>query len=132
MSFTPYITYEEYVKLGGKVSEDAFPNLERKAQRELDAITFDRIKKLTTIPEQVKEVLTDFVDIIFSEQNGEVAGPIESYSNGVEKITIRANADSIVRKKLKSTAVEWLPDYLTARCVNYDFERYLRQTNNNP
>ena len=31
MTFKPYITYNEYVELGGKVPEDVFPKFERKA-----------------------------------------------------------------------------------------------------
>lgn len=36
MEFNSYITYDEYVEYGGKLPEDTFTQLERKAQRWLD------------------------------------------------------------------------------------------------
>lgn len=133
MSFTSYITYEEYQGLGGKVTEDAFPNLERRAQRVLDYITFDRVKKLTTIPDEVKEVITEFINMYHDNESvANMGGIYDSYSNGVEKIEVSDNAQESFSKKLYSLAISWLPSYLTARSIGYDFERYLQQTNNNP
>lgn len=133
MALQLYITYEEYVGLGGTVSEDAFPNIARKAQRFLDYVTFDRIKYLTTIPDEVKEVMTDYINQygdIESHKND--AGIFEKYSNGVETITYRRTTDTQFNKDMLSVATKWLPNYLVNRSVNFDVEKYLQSESNNP
>ena len=59
MSFKSYITYDEYKAFGGSLDESAFAISERRAQRFVDAITFERIKKLTIIPDEVKEFIVE-------------------------------------------------------------------------
>lgn len=134
MTFESYITYEEYVVLGGKVPEDAFPNVERKARRFLDRITFNRIPHLTTIPHIVKEVLAEFIDkIYFMETSENNSGSVVSaYSNGVESFSFRDDANRKFRRELMDIAVEWLPDYLVTRSVSFDVEEYLQSESNNP
>jgi hypothetical protein len=131
MAFHSYITYEEYQELGGKVSEDAFTVLVRKSQRLLDYITFDRIKYLTTIPDEVKEVLTEFIDRTqtFNAQT-ENGDTVSSYSNGVETLTYRLLTEDEQRNELCSLAYQWLPDYLLARSVNFNVTEYLQSENN--
>lgn len=133
MTFKPYITYDEYVELGGKLPEDVFPQLLRKAQRYLDYITFNRIKLLPSIPDEVKEVLADFIDKFNKRE--EVSGSFSSassYSNGVESVTFKENASTQFNNELNKYAIQILPDYLTARSVNFDVVEYLQSKNNNP
>ena len=134
MSFEAYITYDEYKELGGTASQDAFPIYERKAQRYLDYLTFDRIKQLTTIPDVVKEVLTDFTNgyADFYKSRNEFGGDdtISQYSNGVETFTYKDKTEDDLRKELRKIALTWLPDYLTFRGVNFDIKRYLQQNSN--
>jgi hypothetical protein len=132
MTFKPYITYDEYVELGGNLPEDVFPRLLRKAQRYLDYITFNRIKLLPSIPDEVKEVLADFVDKFNKKE--EVSGSFSSassYSNGVESVTFKENASTQFNNELNKFAIQILPDYLTARSVNFDVVEYLQSKNNN-
>ena len=132
MTFKPYITYSEYVELGGKLPEDVFPQFLRKAQRYLDYITFNRVKLLPEIPDEVKEVLVDFIDKF--QKKEEVSGSFSSassYSNGVESITFREDASSQFSNELNTFAIQILPDYLTARSVNFDVIEYLQSKNNN-
>lgn len=132
MTFKPYITYDEYVELGGKLTEDVFPQFERKAQRYLDYITFNRIKLLPVVPDEVKEVLTDFIDKFY--KNEEASGSYSSassYSNGVESVTFKENANTQFSNELNKFAIQILPDYLTARSVNFDVVEYLQSKNNN-
>lgn len=132
MAVTKYITYEEYQNLGGSVSEDAFDILERKAQRYLDYFTFNRIKYLTTIPDEVKEVLVDFISKLNEYAQQSVEGDtIESYSNGTESITYKRLTESEVSSALAQIALKWLPDYLVNRSVHFDVEKYLQSANNN-
>ena len=69
MAFKSYITYEEYTELGGKLPEDSFTYIERKAQRYLDNFTFNRIQCCTVIPDVVKECLVELISIIQSKED---------------------------------------------------------------
>ena len=132
---TAYLTYEEYIDVGGKVSdEDVFDKELRKAQHLLDYITFNRIPLLPEIPECVKDLLVEFIDktVVAEVAGGEaVDANISSYSNTVEKITYKISTDTEKSAELKQLAYRYLPDYLTARGVSFDVEKYLQSANNN-
>lgn len=131
MEFQSYITYNEYVELGGTVSEDAFPILERKAQRYLDTLTYNRIPELDTIPDVVKEVLTEFITRLSNFSNQSTEGEIiKQYSNGVESMTFSRLGESELRSNLRKLAVDWLPTYLTYKGVNFDVREYLQSDSN--
>jgi len=130
--FESYLPYSDYKELGGELPEDAFAKLERKAQRYLDSFTFDRIKKLTVIPDEVKEVLTEYISRLddYNKQaaNGDV---LTQYSNGVEQFSYQRKTENTFKKELSQIAVDWLPSYLTNRLVNFDVDRYLQRDDNN-
>ena len=133
MAFTSYLSYTEYQQLGGKVPEESFNVLERKAQRLLDYITFDRVPECPEIPEEVKEVLTEFVTRMHSfDEQVEAGDTIESYSNSVEKLTYRLKSEEEHNDEMVKYAMKVLPDYLTARSVKFDVKKYLQPENNNP
>lgn len=135
-SFTSYLTYEEYQELGGTLSYDAFNKLERKAQRWLDYFTFNRIKqlqKLQQIPREVKEVLVEYVNYLDTVANQREKGDlVTQYSNGVEQLTYKIVTEDELRSELNQIALQWLPDYLTYRGVNFDVSKYIQSNNNNP
>jgi hypothetical protein len=134
MNFEPYITYDEYVELGGKAPLDAFSIYERKSQRLLDYITFNRIPKLTKIPDEVKEVITEFIDRYFNfdtNVKNSDSNNLSQYSNGVETFTYRRQTESSLNSDLYNLAISWLPDYLTCRSVNFDIEQYLQSNSDN-
>lgn len=124
--FISYISYEDYKELGGTLSEDAFTILERKAQRTLDTITFDRIKHLTVIPDVVREVLVEFIERMAQRDTSGDSGQVSQYSNGVETITYKSQSDSAFTKDLYKIAVDWLPTYLTNKMVDFDVDKYLQ------
>lgn len=129
--FNRYLTYDDYKELGGTLPLDVFSQLERKAQRYLDAITFNRCKCLTVIPDEVREVLTEFVNRMDEyskqKQNGDV---VTQYSNGVEQFSYKTQDEDSFKKELAQLAVDWLPVYLTNRMVKFDVERYLQRNDN--
>jgi hypothetical protein len=132
VAFESYLSYDEYKELGGKVPEDVFPMFERKARRKIDSITFDRVQSLDTVPTEVKELMVEFVSYIYSNEisTGGVSNA-SSYSNGVESFSFRDNASSKFNNELVKLAIEYLPEYLTARSVNFDVKQYLQSKNNN-
>ena len=101
------------------------------SQHYLDYITFNRIPKLDTIPDEVKEAMTIFIDGYVSMDKSEVSlGDMDSYSNNIEKITFKKESIDDVNKKLVTKAKIILPNYLTSRSVNFDVERYLQSRSN--
>ena len=133
LEYISYLTYDDYKELGGTLSEDDFRLIERKAQRWLDHFTFDRIKQLDVIPNEVREVLTEFISrLVAYEAQKEAGEMVTEYSNSVEQLTFKVKTEEDVKKELSAVALEWLPDYLTNRMVNFDVRAYLQRDDNNP
>ena len=132
--FRSYITYEEYKDLGGMVEEQDFDILERKAQRMLYSITFDRIKYLYVIPEEVKEVLTEYINkfvkngkesVVTTSGNAGNVDDIVQYSNSVETITWRKPTVQEETREFSKLASSYLPDWLVYRGYNLDLREFL-------
>ena len=131
-SYTSYLTYEDYKELGGELSLDAFTKLERKAQRYLDSFTFNRIKQLPKVPDEVREVLTEFIHKLDTVSNQRENGDlVTQYSNGVEQLTYKVVTEDELKSDLYNIAIDWLPQYLTYRGVSFDVIKYLQSNNNN-
>ena len=136
-----YLTYAEYTTISGKVQdEEVYNKVARKAQRLLDYITFNRIPIVIQynqgeVPEEVKDVLAEFVDrtvSVDSSSEMDFDRNVASYSNSVETITYKLAPEAEQDKELKNLAYKWLPDYLVARGVSFDVEKYLQAESNNP
>ena len=133
MALNIYITYSEYVELGGTLSQDVFNKLIRRAQRFLDAYTYERIPLLDEVPDVVKEVLVEFIDKLNDFENQKAEGAVISqYSNGVESMTLKRTTEDDLKKSLSSLATSILPNYLVTGGVNFDVRKYLQSENNNP
>ena len=133
MALNIYITYSEYVELGGTLSQDVFNKLIRRAQRFLDAYTYERIPLLDEVPDVVKEVLVEFIDKLNDFENQKAEGAVISqYSNGVESMTFKRTTEDDLKKSLSSLATSILPNYLVTGSVNFDVRKYLQSENNNP
>ena len=133
MALNIYITYSEYVELGGTLSQDVFNKLIRRAQRFLDAYTYERIPLLDEVPDVVKEVLVEFIDKLNDFENQKAEGAVISqYSNGVESMTFKRTTEDDLKKSLSSLANSILPNYLVTGSVNFDVRKYLQSENNNP
>lgn len=131
-SYTSYLTYEDYKELGGDLPLDAFTKLERKAQRWLDTFTFNRIQKLPRIPNEVREVLTEFISRMNTLSNQRENGDlVTQYSNGVEQLTYKVLTEDEIKGELYKLAIDWLPNYLTYRGVKFDVEEYLQSDSDN-
>lgn len=111
-AYTSYITYDEYTGLGGIVEQSAFSVIERKAQRLLDYWTQNRIKYLTTIPDEVKEVLTEMINKMAKCNDGE---RLTSFSNG--KVSMSFDTSKTEEQELYQVALSWLPVSLISGVV---------------
>ena len=64
-----YLSYEEYLTLGGKLSLEEYNRYGWQAQDELDAYTMGRLKTAAPIPCKVKRVLQRMTDILYKKEN---------------------------------------------------------------
>lgn len=59
-----YLTYDEYLNMGGTLEEATFVNLEFEARTKVDYYTFNRLNKDTTYSEAVKRCVYKIIELI--------------------------------------------------------------------
>lgn len=104
-----YLTYNEYIEYGGKVSVDAFPLLEIKARKHLDAFTSNRITEITN---DIKLVMVEFINKISKVQDGD---RVTSFSNG--KVSFSYDTQTSLESELSNIATMYLPVSLVSWVV---------------
>ena len=91
-----YITFEEYVSLGGKCTEDTFPLLQYDIETLMDFVTENRLSKLLDdlgyVPEEVKMLEVQLVNTSSSTSSKE---GVSSYSNGIESFSYDTSKSSL-------------------------------------
>lgn len=112
-----YLTFEEYQKLGGKCTQDAFPTLQYDTEIKMDYITYGKLSKLMskldTIPLNVQMLEVKLIDIL-NVTNTSRDTSITSYSNGIESFgyTSDKDAEDYLIEKFKSVMMQYLyPEY---------------------
>ena len=110
-----YITFEEYVSLGGKCTEDTFPLLQYDIETLMDYVTENRLSKLVDklgyVPEEVKMLEVQLVNISSSTSSKE---GVSSYSNGIESFSYDTSKSSIdsMKEKVSKKMLQYLyPKY---------------------
>ena len=63
-----YITYDEYLDLGGTLDETAFDDIAYDAQCIIDWWTFNRLQNETTYPTAVKRCMYKLIQLLYSQQ----------------------------------------------------------------
>lgn len=88
-----YLTYDEYIEMGGALSDAAFNNLEFQAETYIDWYTFDRLHNEVDIPIRVKQCMFALIGLLANRDamlnqvtgssaiQGEVERSIASQSN---------------------------------------------------
>ena len=110
-----YLTYEEYSTRGGKVDSTAFALIERHAEIHLDYYTQNRLRNADTIPEEVKDLMTKYVDILYERADSSIDN-ILSYSNGVESFHFNEKVNATT--SMYDLAVMYLPVELISCAVD--------------
>lgn len=104
-----YLTFEEYQKLGGKCTQDIFPNLQFDVESKMNFITFNKLSKLINdlgnVPDEVKMLEAKLINIEFNVRP-ERDTSVSSYSNGIETFSYSSNEDDV--EKLLNTKVRQL------------------------
>lgn len=86
-----YLSYEEYIEYGGALDEPTFNSCEFRAEKLVDGMTANRVRKMEEIPEAVKRCV---YELISQEQlyevtlrqyaarasRGETVAPVSSFS----------------------------------------------------
>lgn len=110
-----YLTYEEYTDMGGTLSESDFAFIAYDAESYIDWYTFNRLKKYTTIPQEVKDCEFHIIRLVQAKFNnmgmptsngddsGDVFQTVMSQSN--DGVSVSYNALS-ARDALQSLSQE--------------------------
>lgn len=112
-----YISYEDYMKFGGKCDEDAFPTLQFEVESKLNYITFGNINQFMTKQEQAPECFirleVELINILEKDKATRVNDKLSSYSNGIESFgydTSKKN-ETIIIDQFKELAQQYLHEY---------------------
>lgn len=62
-----YLTYAEYTSLGGTLSESAYTLYEFRAESIINWYTFNRLKKDTTFPDEVKKCMYMLINLLVAQ-----------------------------------------------------------------
>lgn len=124
----PYIDYEEYFTNGGTAQENAFPTLERLAEKKLDYWTQNRVKEIMAnlpaeppdeLPEEttegaqdetisdIKLAMTLIINALEKAQGGD---KVSSFSNDGVSVSFEKTDDTA---NLYQQVIEVLPKSLT-------------------
>lgn len=111
-----YLTFSDYVEFGGTLSESVFNSLEKEAEYELNFMTQNRLKTATIIIDDVKLVMTKFVNMLNEKPNW-LNGSYTSYGNGIESMSTIKTPNELFDIALYKIAVKYLPiELISAYC----------------
>lgn len=113
-----YITYEEFIEFGGseKIDKATFSDLLLMAESKLNRWTFGRIKSFVVVPQAVKKLLADYVEILFKADFSLNDRGLVSYSNGIESFGYStesggATGSRVLENRMYAMAKEYLCEY---------------------
>ena len=100
---TQYLSFDEYFKMGGSITDNAFNLLEYEVRKILDLRTLKRLVGLTTQPIEVKMCMYNLINklIEIKENNQNISKNIKSESVGNYNVTY-ANTPSEIESIIKS------------------------------
>ena len=115
-----YLTYEEYLRMGGTLDEISFDRLEFQAESEINYATFSRLKGDSVIPNEVKRLTHYLVTLMekkaaaFSLGKGSSADStyITSQSNDGVSISYNGLAPSDLIELSKTDSLNAIRSYL--------------------
>ena len=76
-----YLTYAEYTAMGGTLDETTFNDLEFEAEALVNWYTFNRLKKDTTFPDELKRLMKYLINLAYSK-----SGMIDASGSGDSSI----------------------------------------------
>lgn len=110
-----YLTYNEYLGMGGSVDENAFARLEAKARAHLDRITFGRLVNAEALPDSVKYCMFDLLNAASADESaGAIAAGREIAAMGNDGVSVTfasgatGNAAKTVSARYAAIVRTWL------------------------
>lgn len=76
-----YLTYDEYVAMGGTLDASKFAANAVEAQAHIDRHTFRRVRNMTVVPDSVKTCMFALVDVLQSASTTRTGAAVASESN---------------------------------------------------
>lgn len=112
-----YLTYVEYVELGGKLAKMPFNLLEYRAEKQVDELTSNRFRKLSKYPQELKLCIYELMTEIkkYNETGNKTSETVGSYS---------VNYDKLVTSEKKQVFKNIIKAYLSNIKVNNTYVLY--------
>lgn len=105
-----YLTYQEYLSLGGICDSTAFARNIVRANSLIDAETHKRVWEMETIPEQVKALCRDLVELF--ERNSTSERTITSQSQSAGAVSESVSYATSSQDEVSISAENLIIDYL--------------------
>lgn len=87
-----YLTYEEYVAMGGALDEDTYTKYEYKAECLINWYTFNRLEGETDFPVAVKKCVFLLIDMLVAQDNAlHSVGDVVDGSGTAQSIASQSN-----------------------------------------
>ena len=90
-----YLTYAEYQAMGGALDETTFNDLEFEAEALVNWYTFNRLKKDTTFPEELKRLMKFLINLAYAKATMMGIGDSASSQAGVGKTIASQSNDGV-------------------------------------
>lgn len=106
-----YLTYDEYKKLGGNLSEMPFNLLEYRAEKEVDELTSNRFRKVSNYPQELKLCINNLITNIdkYNESETKSSETVGNYSVSYDKPVTKEKKEelkSIIKTYLSTTKID--------------------------
>jgi hypothetical protein len=116
-----YLTYAEYQNMGGALDEATFNDLEFEAEALVNWYTFNRLKKDTTFPDELKRLMKYLIGLAYSKSgiiNASGSGAVDtqktiaSQSNDGVSISYNILSAKDLMDSVKSESQDAIDKYL--------------------
>jgi hypothetical protein len=104
-----YLTYEEYISIGGTLEMTAFDRNIDRAFGKIDNATFGRLEKMTETPRQVKACCRGLVEYLANNVSGKTLTSKSQSAGGVSESESYANKSA---EDIESEIANIIFDYL--------------------
>lgn len=103
-----YLTFDEFVGLGGNMEIMPFNLLEYEIEKKIDELTFDRFRKTTVYPKELKLCIYNLINDSNADDNSNIVSEtIGNYSiQKRSKEEIEKNRKKIIKQYLSKVKVD--------------------------
>lgn len=122
-----YLTYIEYVEMGGTLDETAFDDLSFEAESIIKWWTFNRLDKEETIPKEVKKCMFKLISLINDKQQAMIVD-IQSSDGTVQAGIASESNDGVSTSYNTLSASEAVETFQTA--IESTIGKYLQGVRN--